>query len=90
MDETKQEVILKLVNALNETQDVQIDLGADTQIVSTGREIIYADPDVLAENTLENPTRIIPAEREATGLASQMTRALPPCSVSILRISLNR
>ncbi|MDK3161796.1 alpha-L-arabinofuranosidase C-terminal domain-containing protein [Kamptonema cortianum] len=88
LDETKREVILKLVNALNETQDVQIDIGADTQIASTGREIICADPDVLAENTLENPTRIIPAEREATGLASQMTRRLPPCSVTILRVPL--
>lgn len=85
-DDSTGEIILKLVNALDKEQEIDIHLDGLERLSPEGIEIQLTHPDPRAENTLENPENVRPVTRTVSGLSSNMTRLLPPCSVTVLKL----
>jgi alpha-L-arabinofuranosidase len=78
------EVILKVVNASREAQATKLDLkGAKLSPKATTIELASAN--TQDENTLEQPTRVVPVTRTFSVGGSTLDYSFPPNSVTVLR-----
>ena len=86
LDERAGEVILKVVNTSPAQREVSINL-AGARGVKGGSALVLSSPDLKAENSLDEPTRISPVERPLAAPGAEFTYALAPNSLTVLRVT---
>jgi alpha-L-arabinofuranosidase len=58
----------------------------DHRIESEGTEILLTSGSLEDENSIEQPRKVAPVTRRASGLAPEFTRTFAPRSLTILRL----
>jgi len=80
------EVILKVVNRSDTTQDTDVSLVGAKAVSPAGTVIVLTSNSPEDENSLAAPTKIVPVTRVAKGLGDKFTYPFPPYSLTILRL----
>jgi len=86
LDEPGGEVILKVVNASPSSREVRINLAGAKRLGKTGKVIILQSPDLKAENSLDNPMKVAPVERQLSVPAAEFGYTLTPNSLTVIRV----
>jgi alpha-N-arabinofuranosidase len=86
LDDRVGEVVLKVVNAAPSPREVRINLAGAKRVNQVGKAFVLASSDLKAENSLEEPTRIAPVERQFPVSASEFVYTLAPNSLTVLRL----
>lgn len=89
-DRKKREAVLKATNYYPTPVQAQITLDGAKQVGATGKHFVIKSDRLDDENTLDNPRRIVPVEQPLTGCAKTFSVMLPPYSVNVLRISVQK
>lgn len=85
-DEETGEVIVKVVNTLGSDVPVDINItGAD--ITDSNAKTFVMEGDTSLENSLENPTAIVPYASEITNAANSFTYTAPANSFTVMRLA---
>mgnify|MGYP001288854980 FL=1 len=87
-DLNSKEVIVKLVNAAANSQDINIDLKGG-KLTSKGTVTTLTSAHLDDVNSFENPNKISPKESEIKWKGNQVQMSLPAHSVTVLKIKLN-
>jgi alpha-L-arabinofuranosidase len=74
------------VNAEASSRELRINLAGAAKVDSPGKAYILAGSDLKAENSLDEPTKVAPVERQVAVSSSEFTFTLAPNSLSVLRI----
>ena len=90
IDQKAGELILKLVNATAAPRTVRVDLKGAGALQGAGRLLVLASADLKAENSLEQPTRLAPAERSVAAASAGFDLTLDPQSFTVLRAKYSR
>lgn len=85
-DDMAREVIVKCVNASPNLRVVRLDLAGARKLASEGRAIVLASGNLKAENSLDQPTRIVPREKAFTLRPPELAINLEPYSLTVLRV----
>lgn len=89
LDERTNEVIVKVVNAEAGAKSVRVALeGLDLR--GTGRVLVLSSTDLSAENSLEQPTRVAPAESSVALRGSEVRLDLAASSLTVVRVPRGR
>ncbi|HKE04652.1 MAG TPA: alpha-L-arabinofuranosidase C-terminal domain-containing protein, partial [Blastocatellia bacterium] len=86
LDDRTGEVILKIVNTDAASREVRINLAGAAKLGSSGKAFTLSGADLKTENSLDEPTRIAPVEREIAVSSGEFSYTLAPNSLSVLRI----
>ena len=86
LDEGAGEVILKVVNTSSSPKDVRINLAGATKFNKVGKAFVIENPDLKAENSLDNPTKVAPVERKLTVPSREFSYTLTPNSFTVMRV----
>jgi len=84
-DKTRQEVIIKAVNASDEPCKMHVNI-TNGNVASIGQAIILKADSKQDENSYDRPFRIYPKEAELTGVSPSFDYPMAPNSVNILRL----
>ncbi|MBQ3462364.1 MAG: S-layer homology domain-containing protein [Clostridia bacterium] len=85
-DENAGEVVVKVVNTLGSDVPVDINItGAD--ITDSNAKTFVMEGDTSLENSLENPTAIVPYASEITNAANEFTYSAPANSFTVMRLA---
>ena len=87
IDRSAGELILKLVNATSDKKDIRITLAGGIRFDKTGTAFVLASPDLKAENSLDQPTKLSPVQREFQVQSPEFDYTLDPNSLTVLRIA---
>jgi alpha-N-arabinofuranosidase len=85
IDDTKREVVLKIVNTDASSKEVRVNL-AGAAIAGQATAFTLASADLKAENSLDEPLKIAPVEKQFTPSAAEFTYKLEPNSLTVLRV----
>jgi alpha-N-arabinofuranosidase len=85
LDDRTGEVILKVVNAAPSSREVRINLAGAKHVEKTGRAFVLAG-DLKAENSLDEPTKVAPVERQFAVPSGEFAFTLAPSSLTVLRV----
>jgi alpha-N-arabinofuranosidase len=88
LDEQTGEVIMKVVNTAPAAKEVRITLAGVSKVSPTAKTFVLENADLKAENSLDNPMKVVPVERPLQVSSSQFAYSLSPQSLTVLRISL--
>jgi alpha-N-arabinofuranosidase len=80
------ELILKIVNSAPSQRTVRIELNGSQNTGKSAHVIELSSADLKAENSLAEPTKVVPQEREFRISASNFDFPLAPNSLTVLRI----
>jgi alpha-L-arabinofuranosidase len=80
------DVIVKIVNNADTARSLQINLDGIANVQPTGQATVMMGDSLEAENSLAQPTRIVPVTTTLTGIAPHFAYSAPPRSVSILKL----
>ena len=86
LDEGAGEVILKVVNTSSSPKDVRINLAGATKFNKLGKAFVIENSDLKAENSLDNPTKVAPVERQLTVPSREFSYTLTPNSFTVMRV----
>jgi alpha-N-arabinofuranosidase len=86
IDDRTGEAVLKIVNTDSTSRELRINLAGAAKAGPSGKAFILAGSDLKAENSLDEPTKIAPVERQITVPSGEFTFTLAPNSLSVLRI----
>jgi len=86
LDEPASEVILKVVNAAPSAKEVRINLAGARRVGKIGKVFILESSDLKAENSLVNPTKVAPVERQLPVPAGEFAYTLAPNSLTVIRV----
>jgi alpha-N-arabinofuranosidase len=86
LDEPAGEVILKVVNAAPSSREVRINLAGARRVGKVGRAFILESSDLKAENSLDNPTKVAPIERQLSVASGEFAYTLTPNSLTVIRV----
>jgi alpha-L-arabinofuranosidase len=86
IDDRTGEAVLKIVNTEAAPRELRINLAGAAKVGSSGKAFVLAGSDLKAENSLDEPTKVAPVERQVTVSSSEFTFTLAPNSLSVLRI----
>lgn len=86
LDEQSGGVILKVVNTSSSAREVRLTLDGATQLGITGSAFILESSDLKAENSLDQPTRIAPVQRQVPIPKGEFVYTFMPQSFTVLRI----
>jgi alpha-N-arabinofuranosidase len=89
LDEPAGEVILKVVNVAPSSKQVHINLAGARSLGKTGKVIILESSDLKAENSLDNPMKVAPVERQLAVPKAEFAYTLTPNSVTVIRVGVN-
>lgn len=89
LDKPKNEIILKLVNTSQQSQQVKVVLEGAKMPFAKAKLNVLKNDDLTAFNSLDQPTRVIPVEYELTLKGKTVNQLLAPNSFYVLRIKLN-
>ena len=79
-------VVLKATNYHAKPVRAEIQLDGAVKVEASGRHIMIRSDDPYAENSLDNPRRIVPQEQPFSGCGARFSVTLAPYSVNVLRI----
>jgi len=85
LDAASGEYIIKVANTSSSYQTVNVTFAGMKKGtgLSTGRRILLSSPDMDLENTIENPTAIVPQEQSIRVSGQALTADLPPYSFGV-------
>jgi alpha-N-arabinofuranosidase len=86
IDDRTGEAVLKIVNAEAASRELRVSLAGAARVGATGKAFILAGSDLKAENSLDEPARVAPVEKQFEVRSSDFTFTLAPNSLSVLRI----
>jgi alpha-L-arabinofuranosidase len=86
LDEQASEVILKVVNTGSLPKEVRINLAGAKNVGKVGKLFLLESSDLKAENSLDNPTKVAPVERQLTVPSGEFAYTLTPQSLTVMRI----
>ncbi|MFA9187770.1 alpha-L-arabinofuranosidase C-terminal domain-containing protein [Flavobacterium sp. FBOR7N2.3] len=86
-DVDKKELILKLVNTSGKAQDIEVNLSGKG-VESKGKMILLTNQNLEEYNTLEEPTKIVPTEKEYKLSGKKAAVILPAYSLVILKLKM--
>jgi alpha-L-arabinofuranosidase len=86
VDERTGEVILKVVNTAAAAKEVRLMLNGAKSVGKAGKVIVLENADLKAENSLDNPTKIVPVERPLPVSGGEFAYTLTPQSFSVFRV----
>jgi alpha-N-arabinofuranosidase len=86
IDDRTGEAVLKIVNAEASSRELRINLAGAAKVGPSGKAFVLAGSDLKAENSLDEPTKVAPVERQVAVSSSEFTFTLAPNSLSVLRI----
>ena len=86
-DINKKELILKLVNTSGKAQDLEVNLSGKG-VESKGKMIVLANQNLEEYNTLAEPTKIIPSEKDYKSSGKKAAVTLPAYSLVILKLKM--
>ncbi len=86
LDEPAGEVILKVVNAAPSSREVHINLAGARRLGKVGKVIILESSDLKAENSLDNPMKVAPIERQLPIPEGDFAYTLTPNSLTVIRV----
>ena len=87
IDRRAGELILKLVNATPDKKEIRITLAGGTRFNKLGKAFVLASPDLKGENSLDQPTKLSPVQREFQVQSPEFGYTLDPNSLTVLRIA---
>ncbi|HET6851704.1 MAG TPA: alpha-L-arabinofuranosidase C-terminal domain-containing protein, partial [Pyrinomonadaceae bacterium] len=87
LDDRTGEVIVKVVNTAPAAKEVRVNLAGTNIVPKVGKAFVLESADLKAENSLDNPTRIAPVERQLTISSGEFNYTVTPQSFTVLRIS---
>ena len=82
------EVILKVVNVSNVSQDTELDLLGAKDVQAEARAIVLTSDDHANENTLDAPTKVAPVTKNINNAAPKFRFTFPAQSVTIMRLKM--
>ena len=85
LDEATREIIVKVVNTSSAAKELSITLNG-AKGASTGRAFVLQSDDLKAENSLDQPTKVSPVERQLTVSGTDFSYKFLPHSFTVLRI----
>ncbi len=85
LDQKKGDVIFKAVNSTAAARTVRVDLKGIANVKGDGHVTVLASDDLKAENSLEQPARVAPADKSLSASAGGFDLTLPPQSFTVLR-----
>ena len=88
LDRTKNEIILKIANTSTEARKVVYTLNGLKKAERVGTYTIFKSGNMEAENTLENPTTVVPMEKEIKTSGNKVEIELAPYSFNLVTIKL--
>jgi alpha-N-arabinofuranosidase len=88
LDESSGEVIVKLVNTGSGTQAARITLAGAQHVGKAGKEIVLQSEDLKVENSLDQPTKLAPVEKQLQVPGGEFSYSVLPRSFTVLRIPL--
>jgi alpha-N-arabinofuranosidase len=86
LDEGAGEVILKVVNTAPSSKEVRINLAGAKSVSKVGKAFVLESSDLKAENSLDNPTKVAPIERQLTVPSGEFAYTLMPQSLTVMRV----
>lgn len=86
IDDRTGEAVLKIVNTEAAPRELRINLAGAAKVGSSGKAFVLAGSDLKAENSLGEPTKVAPVERQVTVTSNEFSFTLAPNSLSVLRI----
>jgi alpha-N-arabinofuranosidase len=86
LDEESGEVIVKLVNTSSSKEEAHISLAGAQRLKTTGKAIVLQSDDLKAENSLDQPTRIAPVEKQLQVSGGEFSYSVLPRSFTVLRV----
>jgi len=88
LNKTADEVILKVVNAANNDQETDIHLAGAKEIQPSATAIVLTSEKPTDENTLDNPTKVVPVTQSLNNAGKDFKHKFPANSVTILRLKI--
>jgi alpha-N-arabinofuranosidase len=85
-DAAKGIVYLKLVNASSAAQELKITLDGAKAVKPTAKLVRLSARSTAANNSINDPKRVVPVESTVTGVAKTFTRTVPGYSIEVLEI----
>jgi len=79
-------IILKVVNGLGTPQPVQIQISGVAGIAAKGQALVLKADSPDETNSIQEPKKIVPVSKKATGLGTDFTRTFPPYSITVLEL----
>ncbi len=88
IDEEKNEVIIKIVNAGSVEKPVNIALNGAKRIDKNAQWILLNGEDLASENSIENPMNVSPEQKELALKGKNISLDLPSYSLSVIKVSI--
>jgi alpha-N-arabinofuranosidase len=79
-------IYLKVVNASNAAQKINVQINGAAGVESAGEAVVLAASALDETNTVQEPLKIVPHTEEADGLGANFTREFPAYSLTVLKI----
>jgi len=86
LDEATNEIIVKVVNTSSATKEVRITLAGVKGATRSGKAFVLRSEDLKAENSLDQPTKVSPVERQLPVSTGELNYKFLPHSFTVLRI----
>ncbi|HEY1719222.1 MAG TPA: alpha-L-arabinofuranosidase C-terminal domain-containing protein [Verrucomicrobiae bacterium] len=79
-------IFLKVVNSLGTPQPVHVEISGDSAVEPEAEAVVLKANSPDDTNSIDEPTKIIPAMETVDGLGTDFTREFPPYSITILEL----
>lgn len=89
-DRTRKAVVVRAANYHGQAMSLEIDLVNTVSAGPTVQHVIISADRMDAENSLTSPQQIVPRTKELSGCGRKFTVELPPRSVNVLRIPVQK
>lgn len=86
LDRKSNETVLKVVNASNARREVRINLAGKNAFRGVGKAFVLSSADLKAENSLDQPAKLSPIQRQFQIPSPEFSYTLDPSSLTVLRI----
>ncbi len=78
---------LKVVNPLGTAQEVTVQIQGAAAVAAEGESVVLKADRLTDTNSLSDPKKIVPLTAKEDGLGAHFARALPPYSITILKLA---
>jgi alpha-L-arabinofuranosidase len=86
MDKDAMEIVIKIVNAGNQAQVANVKIKGGKRSTGKAKIILLKGDAATAENSIDDPLRISPVEKELLFQGSKVELSLEPMSFSVIRL----
>ena len=86
-DTASGKIIVKVVNRADAAQDLKIDIDGVSGIADQGTATVLKADNRDETNSINDPEHVMPVTETTTGLGTSFTRTFPPCSITILELT---